>query len=409
MSKGFRSRAGARVRRYVTAGTALALALALAGCGGDGDAEEASSSEDIHILALLGLSGLAAPSAEVLEAGAQAAVEVANEAGGVDGRKVVIKFVDTQSDPARAVSVLKNEIAKQRPDMVYGGSSSTEVVAMLPALTQEKLPFVTNVVATDVGIGSANPYSFSSISGQDVQAGFYAETFQEKGIDRIGFLYPDVPAGTSAADAYTKILPEAGIEVVESSYEADALDMSAQLERLDAENVDAVLIWSVGPAGGYILKSRYKIGMTIPFYTDTATAATANIASIVTPEEGEGVTLATWNLNLKADESDYTQGSIDLMAQLAADKVTYKSALSLYAFSYDAILLGLNGMASAEDPSDVESWTAAMIEQGDPTFQLAISSEKTGWEPENRFRQDMGGYALFPASTPLVDGHFEVQ
>lgn len=401
-------RGSARARRLLQVATSLAVVSVLAGCGGSGgDSEGGSESGDIHILAALGLSGLSAPSAAILQAGAQAAVEVANSKGGVEGRKVVINFVDTQSDPAHAVSVLKGEIAKERPDIVYAGSSSTEVVAMLPALSQEKLPFVTNTVATDVGTGDANPYSFSSLAGQDMQANYYTEIFKERGIDRIGLLYPDVPAGTTAAESYTEVLPGEGIEVIDTSYDAEALDMSAQLERLKSEKVKAVLFWSLGPAGGYILKSRHKIGMTTPFFGDTS-ASSANIGSVVTAEEAEGVELAVWNINIKADESSYTQGTRDLIAQLAKDKVTYTGPMSLYGIAYDAILLSLNAMANAEDPSDVESWATAMIEQDDPTFALAISDGETGWTAENRFRQDMGGLDLIPASTPLINGQFEV-
>lgn len=408
MSKRFKGLVGARSRRGLVVATSAAMVVALASCGSGSDSEGASGSGDIRILAPLGLSGLSAPSAGLLQAGAKAAVAVANSKGGVDGRKVVIEFVDTQSEPSHAVSVLKEKIAKQRPDMVYAGSSSTEVVGMLPAITQEKLPFVTNTVAADVGTGDANPYSFSSLAGQDLVADFFATTFTEKGIDRIGLLYPDIPAGTTAAASYKKVLPAAGIEVVDTSYKADALDMSAQLERLKSEKVDAVLIWSLGPSGGYILKSRHKIGMTTPFYGDTS-VANGNVGAVITPEEAEGVELATWNVNVKADESTYTQGARDLIAQLAADKVTYKGPISIYALSYDAILLGLNAMANAKDPSEVASWADAMIEQGDPTFPLAISDGKTGWTAENRFRQDMGGISLIPASVPLVDGHFDAQ
>lgn len=96
------------------------------------------------------------------------------------------------------------------------------------------------------------------------------------------------------------------------------------------------------------------------------------------------------------------------MAQLATDKIEYKGPLSLYALAYDAIVLSLNGVANSEDPSDAASWAKAMIAQGDPTFPAAISAEKTGWTADNRFRQDMGPIQLIPASTPLVDGRFNI-
>lgn len=406
MSKRITRHVGARTCRYLVAATSAAMVLALASCAGE-DSEGDSASDEIRILAPLGLSGLSAPSAEIVRVGAKAAVEHANSNGGVDGRRVVIEFVDTQSDPSRAVSVLKQKIAEERPDIVYSGSSSTDVVAMLPALTQEKIPFVTNTVATDIGLGEANPYSFSSLAGQDLVADYYVKTFTDRGIDRIGLLYADVPAGATAAESYKRILPESGIEVVDASYDADALDMSAELERLKSEDVDAVLFWSLGPAGGYILKSRNKIGMTTPLFGDTS-AASANIGSVVTAEEAEGVELAVWNINVKKADADQTQGSKDLVAQLAADEVEYTGPLSLYALAYDAILLSLNAFADAEDPSDVASWAKAMIAPGEPTFAPAISAEKTGWTAENRFRQDMGPIQLIPASTPLVDGQFEL-
>src|SRR4051812_35081489 len=73
-----------------------------AACGDSGNAEATSgspgsaSSEPFHILGVLGTSGPTGASAAPLKWGYEAAVRTINDKGGVLGRKVEMKFVDSQ-------------------------------------------------------------------------------------------------------------------------------------------------------------------------------------------------------------------------------------------------------------------------------------------------------------------------
>lgn len=393
-----------RLRLSGLLSASLSLMLVLTGCGGSGPAAEPDAG-DFYVLALLGTSGLVAPSAAPLLEGAKAAVAVINEAGGIKGEKVTLKVVDTQSDPSRAVSKLQAEIATRRPDLIYAGSSSAEVVALLPAVTRERIPLVTNTVADEVGDGRSFPYVFSSLAGRKTQAQFFVDLLADKGHRKVGVFAPNNAFGTSNAEGYVAAFKEAGLEVHSELFEQEDLDMSSPLARLRGRGVEAVVFLSTGPAGGYVIKSRAKIGMDVPFYGDTA-VATANVFSLITPEEAAGVELNTWAVNLDLPEAEQTEGKRKLVAALAAANYTYTTALGTNAMAYDAIMLAANAFERI-DGGDADAWKQAMIAGDGDKFAISISTENARYTEDDHFRKDMGGYTLLPAATPLENGIFQ--
>ena len=97
-----------KISGSVFAASALAVGL-LAGCGAGNKAEEGSTGgtkggDTIKIRVNLELSGAVASYGFSELSGIELAVEEINEAGGIDGKKIVIVKVDNKSDNAEATS-----------------------------------------------------------------------------------------------------------------------------------------------------------------------------------------------------------------------------------------------------------------------------------------------------------------
>ena len=102
----------------------------------------AIAQEPIKIGSFLGITGPAAflgdPEAKTLEL----YVEKINAAGGVLGRKLQLITYDTGSDSEKARTFAKRLIEQDKVDVVVGGSTTGETMAVVPLVEAAQIPFI---------------------------------------------------------------------------------------------------------------------------------------------------------------------------------------------------------------------------------------------------------------------------
>ncbi len=69
------------------------------------------------------------------------AVEAANAAGGINGRKVELVVEDSQASNTVAINAL-NKVLGSNPIAVFGAALGTQVLAMMPITEREKVPLI---------------------------------------------------------------------------------------------------------------------------------------------------------------------------------------------------------------------------------------------------------------------------
>jgi branched-chain amino acid transport system substrate-binding protein len=114
-----------RVLRCVAAAAIAMLALGPAGCGRDG---KKGSGGPITIGISLPLTGDFSEPGKGIQRGYEAWAKAVNDAGGLIGRKVELKFLDDQSSADRVVSDYEQLIGKDKVDLVFGPFSTRLVV-----------------------------------------------------------------------------------------------------------------------------------------------------------------------------------------------------------------------------------------------------------------------------------------
>src|SRR5262245_31374031 len=113
--------------------TILALAAFVGGCGKKQETPVAAPEpEPILIGAILPLTGSSAIWGVPTREGAELAVEVANAAGGVHGRKLRLIVEDTTGDPKTAVSALQKLLTVDKVVAVLDNSNSSVTLAVAP-------------------------------------------------------------------------------------------------------------------------------------------------------------------------------------------------------------------------------------------------------------------------------------
>ncbi len=106
-------------------------------------------------------SGRAAYIGQVAQQGATLGIEQINNSGGINGKKLVGIFEDSENKPQKAVDLTKRFIEKDRVDAIMGIVSSAEAEAVAPIAAEFKTPLlVTTANASSITGEKCNKFTF---------------------------------------------------------------------------------------------------------------------------------------------------------------------------------------------------------------------------------------------------------
>jgi branched-chain amino acid transport system substrate-binding protein len=202
-----------------------------------------------------------------------AAEKLVNEHGGIRGRPLHFVIEDDQSNPATAVQVANQIIAKHVPAFL-GPAFGATCGAVYP-LVEVTGPVM--YCMSSVGHPANGSYAFVyNLANKDFIANGF-RYLKAKGVRKIGLLETTDATGTdaekSAQDALT--YPDLrDLKVVDVEHFAPTdLTVAAQISRLKAAGVDAICNYVTGTAFGTSLRGIYESGFTGYIFTSSANAS----------------------------------------------------------------------------------------------------------------------------------------
>ena len=93
------------------------------------------------------------------------------------------------------------------------------------------------------------------------------EAMKKRGITRVGVLSSNTGFGKAGREAIAKLAPEHGIQIVaDEVYDKAATDLTAEVTKVKAANVQAILNWSIEPAQAIVIKNARQLGLKIPIF-----------------------------------------------------------------------------------------------------------------------------------------------
>jgi len=257
---------GGKVQRLaaVFACTAL-LGTALAGCGDNG-----VSSDEIKIGANFEMTGNTANYGISTLDGLKLAIKEANDAGGVNGKKIVLIEADNKSEAAESVNAATKLISDDHVRAIVGPATTANVIAESQVATDNKIPVIApDATAVDVTVenGQVKPWIFRScfIDPQqgDVMAKFALDTLKAK--TAVIYLDNSTDYSKSLAQVFEKVFTAGGGKVLMTeAFLGKDQDFKATLTRLREANADVIFVPAYYEEVGKIVKQAREIGITAP-------------------------------------------------------------------------------------------------------------------------------------------------
>jgi branched-chain amino acid transport system substrate-binding protein len=223
----------------------------------------AIAQEPIRIGSILSVTGPAAFLGEDMKAGMELAVEEINAKGGVGGRKIDWIFYDAESQTNKGLTLTRRLIDQDRVNMIVGGGSMSGMAIAMVGLTEKAgLPFMSTEGAMDIVTPIADrPFTFKSTADDEQVLERLADYYAKKGIRKVAFLGDSSGFGQGAAAQMKKVAAHRGLDVIYETFNPADTDMTPQLTKIKAANVQSIVCWTVTPAGVVFLKQARQLGM----------------------------------------------------------------------------------------------------------------------------------------------------
>lgn len=213
----------------------------------------AAHAQDIRVGVIYDQTGPFAAAGSVNAAlGTQTAIDMINERGGIEGRKIVPVSLDAQSKVDVAINVAERLLNVEKVDLVMGVYSSAQCVPMASKVDNAKQFMWANVCISSAVFKDRNlQYVFRAQVHSDqygqTSCDFLAAVSEEKfGVPvnklKVAIIHEDGPYGSGNAQANRVACSKAGMNIVlEEGYSINSTDLSPLVTKLRRARPDAIL------------------------------------------------------------------------------------------------------------------------------------------------------------------------
>jgi branched-chain amino acid transport system substrate-binding protein len=251
---------------FLRLGLSASLVLALAACGSEEPAAPPAP-EPIKIGEVMPLSGTDANYGQSVHNGIALAAKQRNEAGGIDGKPIVISHLDDHGSPDEAAAGVNTLVSRDKVVAVLGEAGSTNTLAAAKAAQGAGIPLVAPT-ATAAEVTAVGDRIFRA-GFLDTYQGYVAARYvrEHLKLSKVAVLF-------DAGSSYSKGLKEAfaadigtmgGTVVSEQTYAAGDASFATQLQAIKDSGAEAVFLPGLFGDVGKIAVEARGLGITAAF------------------------------------------------------------------------------------------------------------------------------------------------
>lgn len=298
-----------------------------------------ASAQDIK----LGYNGdlSASPSAQSGQAavlGMEAAIADVNAAGGVLGRKLTLVTRDDTSAPPKSIQNMIELIDNEKVSAVFGPTNSGNAMAWKHIANQKKIPVIGNVgsgtdITKPMSPGADNYMFRVSMVDREQVAAIMAYVKKNTSQSKVvGLMAETTGYGQGGLKDMEEIAKLQDIKIAGTErFGVGDTDMTSQLGKLKAANVDTVVVWAQGTPIAQLVRSMEKINYFPLVLTSWA-------ADNITFYDAAGKTLAEKPIFMRTVSETRTPVQEKLFDRIGS-KLKAPSSFSFALHGYDSVLL----------------------------------------------------------------------
>jgi len=303
--------------------------------------------EPIKIGSFLAVTGGAAFLGDPEQKTFELYVEKINAAGGVLGRKLQLIAYDSAGDAEKARTFAKRLIEQDKVDLIVGGTTTGETMAVVALVEQAGIPFI-SLAGAVVIIEPVKKWVFKTPHTDRMACEKIFIDMKARGATRVGLISGAGGFDKSMRAECLKVAKNHGIEIVaDESYGPADTDMTAQLTKIRQNaQVQAVLNAGFGQGPAIVTKNYRQIGMTVPLYQSHGVASKEFIK--LAGEAAEGVRLPAAALLVSDKLADSDPQKIVVARYSREYQTRFKSDVSTFGgHAYDGLMLAVEAIKKA--------------------------------------------------------------
>lgn len=330
--------------RALVRGGAVAL-LGVAALAGSAQAQQT-----IKIGAMLAVTGPASFLGDPEAKTYKLFVDKLNQEGGVLGRKLELFLYDTGGDAKQAVSFTKRLIDNDKIDILLGGTTTGETMAVIPMVDEAEIPFIS--------LGGGNPvepvkkWVFKTPHSDRMALSKIFIDVQKRGLKSVAVIAGSGGFDQSCRGQAKELAPKYGAAVVtDETYAPTDSDVTPQLTKIkNTAGVQAVISCGFGSVTSITARNYKQLGMeSIPLYFNHGVGSQQFIDGAGGAAEGVRVPVAALVVAEQLADGD-PQKPLALAYQKAY-RDAYKEPISTFGgHAYDSFVIAIEAIKRAGGP-----------------------------------------------------------
>lgn len=270
-----------------------------------------------------------------------------NKNGGLLGRRVELIHYDDETRAKNAITYVKRLINQDKVDIIVGGSTTGNTMAVIKLIQKAGMPFI-SLAGAGVIIDPVKKWVFKTPHTDKVAVAKIFTDMKSRGLTKVGLLSGSGGFDKSCRKNALALAPEFGITIVADEVHGKGdTDMTPQLTRIKSTaGVQTLLYCGFGAPTSIVAKNYKQLGMTIPHYQTHGSASMKFILGAAGAAEGVRLPAAALLVvdQLPADHPQKAVGT----AYKKAYEARYKEPISTFGgHAYDGLLIATEAIKRA--------------------------------------------------------------
>jgi branched-chain amino acid transport system substrate-binding protein len=307
----------------------------------------ATAQQPIKIGSFLSVTGGAAFLGDPEQKTLQLYVEKLNTAGGVLGRKLQLVSYDSAGDAEKARTFVKRLIEQDKVDVIVGGSTTGETMAVVPLVEAAGMPFI-SLAGAVVITEPVKKWVFKTPHTDRMACERIFLDMRGRNLQRIGLISGSGGFDKSMRAQCLGVASTYRIQIVaDETYGGGDTDMTAQLTKIkNTAGVQAVLNAGFGAGPAIVTKNFRQLGINVPLYQSHGVASKAYIK--LSGGAAEGVRLPAAALLVAETLPNSDRQKKVVLGYKREYEARYKSDVSTFGgHAWDGLMLAVEAMKKA--------------------------------------------------------------